>query len=136
MNVLVNPWYRSGSVLAKLAVNWSTMVWSFVLLLHPSAIESTAYDYIVKYFDSRWLAGPMFCLAVVQIVWLVFRWQPFKYSSIGYGIMTVLWLFILYTILIRTVVQPTLISCVSAVVGLAVLAFVTNPKGKSSVFSD
>ena len=136
-NPFSNPHYLAGSVLARLAVNFATLIWSIVVLSTRDVLISapTAYAWVTGYVHEDLLASALGALALTQLIWLAAHWPPIRWHgapvcSLGYGTMAAAWAFALGTIIFGSrPIQPTSTACVSVVVMLALFAFVSNARG-------
>lgn len=127
--VLCNPYYHSGSVIAKLATNWSSAVWAIIVLGKKDALATTYYAQLGRLVPEDAIAWPMLLGSIVQTIWLMRRWRPLPYGAFGYALQAFFWITLLAFIgLNEGPAQPTAIATVSTVAVLAAIAFATIPR--------
>lgn len=112
-----NPYYRSGGIVAKLAVSCATSIWAALSIYGG---------------DSGFVIPACFLiLSAAHMLWFVAHWRPpFVLAMIGYLAMFVLWGRVVgYLIIFQ---RPPSIeesaACISTAVILGGVALVTGPK--------
>lgn len=138
LDPFANPHYLAGSVLARLAVNAATLLWSVIVVAKRDTLTSagSAYAWIGEYVHEDALAAAFGALALVQTIWLLSHFPPMqirgmRLCSVGYGVMAAGWSFVLFNIILGArPIQPTSTACVSVIVALALFAFVSNARGE------
>lgn len=124
-----NPYYHSGSVIAKLACNWATAVWATIIIVRPYSIGTSAYSQLSYVLQNRGVALALLLLSIAQSLWLILRLRPHRYGSAGYAMQCGFWLTLLILICMADgPIRAAPISAVSTVVILCAAAYVTSPK--------
>ena len=131
-SIFVSPHYYSASILAKLAVVCSTAVWAFVVLVNDDALSLTRfplYARMTALVDAKvWAAVALIC-SVLAFYRIWVHATPRWYGSILYGWFMCFWLYIaLGVVTTPGLLLPAMSGAVGTIAGLAVYAFIVNPK--------
>lgn len=130
-----NPYHYSGQVLAKLCVNFATLIWASVVLWKKDAL--------IKWGEPDWMASlnvPEDTVAWVLVILIIFallrlfmRSPPKAIGACAYGVFLLIWLYTWGTLIIaihagESTVRPGQLAGVSVITFLAMFAFIANPK--------
>lgn len=133
-NFCDNRYFRSGAVVAMLAVSMASWIWSLVVLCEKDALTTTSYfniPSVVRIEDG--IAGAMISLSTAQIFWL---WRhlkpwPFQLWSVGYVIQTGWWFALLMLVFLDTgSLRPGAVAWLGTGVILSAFAFTALPRGR------
>lgn len=127
--MLRNPYYRSGSVICRLAVNFCTALWALIAFVRPNATSNAAYSQMLDVVP-QWIVGSiLLSIATVQTAWLLFHWRPLPYGAVGYLVLWAWWTMVLVLIVAAPgPVRAAPIACCATVVLVAAFAFASNPR--------
>lgn len=132
--VLDNPYHYGGQILSKLSVNIATMIWACVVIYKSDALIAwPGSASIFLWFHEDALAVTFLILSFFATIRLVFRSVPLPIGACVYGIFLLLWLYTWATLVAAiytgdTALRPGQLAGVSVVAGLAMFAFISNPK--------
>lgn len=129
-SVLHHKHHRCGAVVARLAVNFATLIWSVVVLVKPNALAPTAYGPMLTRFASEDLYAIAFGTLSICMLYRIFRQSPPNPIGIlAYGALLLAWGFVWAAIVfVADPLQPTATATVSTIFVLAFYGFVANPK--------
>ncbi len=133
--ILANPYFRSGSIVAQLAVNAATLLWSTIVLWRREALIGSGdpYGWIIVYVDEQHIALVLYTLCLVQVGWLILKLPPFEWrrlpvGSFGYLALSVWWAFVTANAVLIWSVQPALTAAGATVCALALFGFLANAR--------
>lgn len=126
---LRNPWYQSGSIIAKLAVNLATAIWSVAVLLTDGVMPVTFYRGLATQTEEQIIAACFLCISILHTTWLALYLRPRRFGAVGYFMMLAWWSAMLLLVAIDPGPKyPLEMMGVAVVTVLAAYAFTSNPK--------
>ena len=131
-SVLRNPYYHAGVIVARLAVNVATLIWSVVVLGWENALAPASYGAILTNLahENLWAAG-FGILSLCSLYRLCRKSPPHPIAIVIYGALLLAWGFVEVIILfVQRPLQPTATATVSVIFALALYSFVANPKSR------
>lgn len=131
MNAIFNnPYHPCGAVLARVAVNFATLIWSIVVLLIDDALRPTPYGLMmVSYMPEDFYAWFFLTISLVMLYRIFRQSKPHALGIIGYGILGAAWLYVdVIVIFFQRPMYPTATAWVTVGTVIAVYGFVANPR--------
>lgn len=134
--LLNNPYQYSGQVIAKLAVNFATIIWALVVLFKPDALRTWPGSvFSGSIYAEDVLALVLLLLCAIALVRLFTHRRPLALGACVYGLLLLLWLYTWTTLIVAvyngvTAARPGQLASVTIVTALAMFAFISNPKRK------
>lgn len=128
--VLCNPYHRCGAVVARLAVNGATLLWSIVVLIKEDALSIVSYGPMLTRYAPENVYALFFGALSAFMLWrLIRKSKPHPIGIVGYAILLLAWGFVECVLLfVQRPIQPTATATVTVIFLLALFGFVASPK--------
>jgi len=138
-HILDNPYQFGAAVFAKLAVNAATMIFFGVVLIKDNAFakwpgrEFLPADPAAENIAENFVAAIVIAVASYAVYRLVRKRPPAWFGVVYYALTALVWLYVWVTLLIAitegtTDVRPGQLAGISTITGIALFAFISNPK--------
>lgn len=133
-----HPHHYAASIVAKLATNAATLIWSMIVLAKPNALDPirfSFYQLMLDYAPEDVYAWGAIVLSLSGIYRLLAKSTPHWWGGIGYALQMIFWMYVAFTYVLLSPLPLRPATGAWIIVGafLAIYAFVANPRTQHAV---
>lgn len=132
--LLHNPHQYAAAVLAKLGINFATILWSVIVLAREDALgKLPGYARLTSLFHEDVVAAGLLVISIIASARLFTKARPMALGAIVYGLLCLYWLFLWSLLVIdiwngMTPLRPGQFSTLTLTALCGLFAFIANPK--------